>query len=309
MPKLGGLVKDADVGCEQFAIQMDCLAGFARAGIASEMCAFDPGLTKVRLKRASLAADVKVLGAVIAQEKSFGKGLLSAAKVALGGRNFVEAEEYSVHVICEGRSRTGVSEDLDAARAIAAASGGREIENTIAKVIRANPFPPLNSILGPEGERWAPVHGIASLSQAPKLFAEVEAVFAEFAGEFERHGVYVGYLFTSLSTNALIVEPVFYWPEEHFSIHEKLMEKQHLARLPALPANPAATAAVVEARRRIIEIFARHGCGFFQIGRTYPYRASRDPASIALLEGVKALLDPQGIFNPGVLGLTGGSTG
>jgi FAD/FMN-containing dehydrogenase len=62
---------------------------------------------------------------------------------------------------------------------------------------------------------------------------------------------------------------------------------------------------VVEARRRVIEVFARHGCGFFQIGRTYPYRESRDPASIALLEGIKTLLDPERIFNPGVLGLHG----
>ena len=164
-------------------------------------------------------------------------------------------------------------------------------------------------MLGPAGERWAPVHGIASLAAAPLVFEEVDAVFTAMQAELQAAGVFCGYLYTSLSTNALIIEPVFYWPEERFTIHEKLMEKQHLSRLPALPANPAATAAVVEARRRIIEIFARHGCGFFQIGRTYPYRASRDPASIALLEGVKALLDPQGIFNPGVLGLTGGSTG
>jgi hypothetical protein len=119
--------------------------------------------------------------------------------------------------------------------------------------------------------------------------------------------VFYGYLYTSLSTNALIIEPVFYWPEERYAIHESLMEKPHLARLPKLEANPAATAAVVTARNRVIEVFARHGCGFFQIGRTYPYRESRDPASIALLEGVKALLDPDRVFNPGALGLGGGT--
>ncbi len=279
------------------------MAALARAGIASEMCAFDPGLTKVRLRRASLAADVKVLGSVIAQEKSLGRGLMSAAKVALGGRKFVEAEEYSVHVICEGRSRVGVAEDLEAARAIAQASGGREIENTIAKVIRANPFPPLNSILGPEGERWAPVHGVASLSQAPALFAEVEALFAELAPEFESHGIYVGYLFTSLSTNALIVEPVFYWPEARHALIEATVEPQHLSKLPVQPPNPAATAVVEHARARVIEICARLGCGHFQIGRCYPYRASRDPASWALVETLKQALDPGRVLNPGGLGL------
>jgi FAD/FMN-containing dehydrogenase len=282
---------------------LSAMAALARAGLASEMCAFDPGLTKVRMKRASLADDVKVLGALMAKEGSLGKGLLSAAKTVMGGRNFIEAEEYSVHVICEGRSKAGVAEDLEAARAIAKARGGHEIENTIAKVIRANPFPPLNSILGPEGERWAPVHGIASLSQAPVLFERIEALFAEMAPAFEQHGIYTGYLFTSLSTNALILEPVFYWPESRHPLIEATVEDQHLARLPVLAENPAATAVVSEARRRVIAICAEMGCGHFQIGRSYPYLASRDPASVELLETLKATLDPTGALNPGGLGL------
>jgi FAD/FMN-containing dehydrogenase len=281
------------------------MAETARAGLASEMCAFDPGLTKVRMKRASLAADVKTLGAVIANEKSLGRGLLSAAKIAMGGRDFIEAESYSVHLICEGRSRAGVAEDLDAARTIAKAHGGREIENTIAKVIRANPFPPLNSILGPEGERWAPVHGVVSLSQAPTLFERIQAMFAQMAPRFEALGVYTGYLFTSMSTNALIIEPVFYWPEARHPLIDATVEPQHLAKLPVLPPNPEATAVVAEARRRVIEICAELGCGHFQIGRSYPYLESRDAPSRALLETVKDALDPTGALNPGGLGLTG----
>ena len=282
---------------------LSAMAAMARAGIASEMCAFDPGLTKVRLKRASMSADVKVLGALIAKENSLGKGLMSAAKTVIGGRSFIEAQEYSVHVICEGRSKAGVAEDLDAARAIAQGRGGREIENTIGKVIRANPFPPLNSMVGPEGERWAPVHGIASLSTAPVLFERLEVLFAEMAPEFETHGVYTGYLFTSLSTNALIVEPVFYWPDRRQPLIDASVEPDHLARLPVLPENPSATAVVTEARRRVIEICAEIGCAHFQIGRSYPYLESRDQASADLLKTIKATLDPTSALNPGGLGL------
>ncbi len=283
---------------------LTAMAEFTRAGLSSEMCAFDPGLTKVRMKRASLATDVKTLGAVIAKDKNLVSGLFSAAKIAMGGRDFIEAEEYSVHVICEGRSKAGVAEDLDAARAIAAAQGGREIENTIAKIIRANPFPPLNSILGPEGERWAPVHGIVSLSQAPALFASLQALFAEMAPAFEREGVYIGYLFTALSTNALIIEPVFYWPDARHALIDATVEPQHLSRLPTLPQNPSSSAVVAEARRRVVEICAAFGCGHFQIGRAYPYRQSRDEAAWSLVEAVKAALDPADALNPGGLGLS-----
>jgi len=175
-------------------------------------------------------------------------------------------------------------------------------------VIRANPVPPLNSILGPEGERWAPVHGVVALSQAQAVFDAIEALFAEMAEAFTQHGVYVGYLFTAMSTNALIIEPVFYWPEARHALIETTIEPEHLARLPVLADNPAATAVVTEARRRVIEICAAFGSGHFQIGRGYPYRQSRDAASWALIETLKATLDPTGALNPGGLGLAARAT-
>jgi hypothetical protein len=116
-------------------------------------------------------------------------------------------------------------------------------------------------------------------------------------------GVHTGYLFTHVSTNVIIVEPVFYWPEASLPIHAEAMEPAHMARLPIQPPNPAATALVAEARRQVLDVFTRFGCAHFQIGRTYPYRQSKDAASWGLIEDIKAYLDPTGALNPGVLGL------
>jgi FAD/FMN-containing dehydrogenase len=281
---------------------LKAMAEMARASVASEMCAFDPGLTRVRMKRASLASDVKTLGAVISKEKSLGKGLMSAAKVAMGGRSFIDDGDYPLHIIAEGRAAAAVAADLAEARRIAKEFGGHEIENTIAKVIRAIPFPPLNSMLGPEGEAWVPVHGMVALSQGPALFAALEALFAELAPTFAREGISTGYLFTTVSTNAVTIEPVFYWPEERRPIHEASVEAAHLARLPKLSPNPGATAVVAEARKRVVEVCEKFGAGHFQIGRSYPYRESRDVASMALLDAIKNTVDPDGRINPGVLG-------
>ncbi len=302
------LIRDpAHEACASFSFStgralLDALAEIARAGIASETCGFDPGLTRVRMKRQSLAGDVKTLGAVIAKEKTFAKGLVSAAKVALGGRNFIEAGDYPLHVIAEGRSAAGVAHDIAEARRIASVHGGHEIENTIAKVIRAMPFPPLNSMLGPEGEAWAPVHGLIALSKARAVFEAIEALFASLAPAFEREGVVTGYMFTSIATNAIIIEPVFYWPHGYRAVHASAIEPAHLARLPKLAANAAATAVVAQARQGVIDIYARFGGGHFQIGRTYPYRESRDAASRAMLDAVKAVADPHNRLNPGGLG-------
>lgn len=285
---------------------LKAMAELARREIAAETCAFDPGLTTVRMQRASLTSDVKTLGAIVAKEKNLGKGLLAAAKIAIGGRNFIAPTDYPLHLICEGRSQAAVDADADAARRIAALFDGQEVENTIAKVIRAMPFPPLNSVVGPNGEAWVPVHGVCSLSNAPVIFADIEAFYADRKIEMDALQVRTGFLFTTLSTNGLVIEPVFFWPQGWRAIHEAAVEPAHLARLQRRGDNPDATKLVAELREAVIAIFEAHGCGHFQIGRTYPYRESRDEISKALLDAVKAVMDPANILNPGVLGFPEG---
>lgn len=290
-----------------FKERTDCvtaMAEIARAGVACEAFGFDPQLARARLKRASLMSDVKTLGNVVAKQGSLLKGVKEAAKIALAGRSFVGEEDYSIHVVCEGRSQAAVDADLAAARAIAKAANGVEIENTIPKVMRAQPFTPLNNILGPGGERWAPVHGLVAMSIADKVYAEIEAWFASLGDEFEREGVETGYMLSTMSTNAFLIEPVFFWPEARMPIHDATIEPHFLAKLDQHADNPAATALVAKARRGVVDIFARHGSAHFQIGRTYPYRESRDAASVALLDTVKGALDPDRRLNAGGLGFS-----
>lgn len=283
-------------------IMIGALAEMTRAGIAAETCGFDPGLTKVRMRRMSMTADVKALGAVVAKEKNVAKGLLAAAKIAIGGRNFIEEDEYPLHITAEGRSKEGVAADMAIAREIAKKFNGIEIENTIAKVIRAMPFPAPNSVLGPEGESWVPIHGHASLSTASQMFSEIRAYFDSMQPEFDRLGIHNGFLFSSLSTNAITIEPVFFWPEGYRPIHVSMIEPDHLARLKQLGPHPEATALVTKAREHVKGIFKKWGTAHFQIGRAYPYRESRDEAFKDVLDAVKRVVDPKGMFNPGGIG-------
>jgi hypothetical protein len=95
---------------------------------------------------------------------------------------------------------------------------------------------------------------------------------------------------------------VFYWPSGYRPVHASMIEAAHLASLPQLPDNPAATAVVKRARQRVMEIVASFGGGHFQLGRAYPYRESRDAASQALLDTIKGFVDQDGQLNPGGLG-------
>jgi len=276
-------------------------AELARAGLACESFGFDPNLAQVRLRRASLKDDLKALGAVAAAQNSKFRGAVEAAKIAMSGRDFIGAADYSLHAVCEGRSAGAVAADLAALRTLMSASHGVEIANTIPQVIRAHPFSPLNNILGPDGERWVPVHGIVALSRADAACAALEAVFVQFAPECAALGVHHGFMYTTLSTNAFLIEPVFFWPEAHLAIHRSTVEADFMARLPAARVQPGATELVRRMRRRIIEVFEGFSAAHFQIGRTYPYRRSRDAPSVELLDAIKNTLDPKHLINPGAL--------
>lgn len=279
------------------------MAQMMREDIASEIFGFDPELTKVRLARASLLSDAKTLTNVIKSQGSLLKGLKEGAKVAMAGRGFMDEAAYTLHFAVEGRSKAGVTEEIKILKDIAEANGGKEIENSIPKIIRANPFGPLNSILGPQGERWVPIHGIVPVSEGEGCWRDIDAGFDAMRDELDKYDILTGALITSLGTTGYLIEPVFIWPEEIYEIHEQTVEDQVLAKMPRHEPNPDATAIVEKARATVLETFSKHGAAHFQIGRTYPYKAGRDTDAFALLERIKSTLDEKGIVNPGALGL------
>jgi len=280
------------------------LTEMGRLGLACEVCGFDPNLQQVRMKRASLAADVKSLTNVITQQKGgIIKGLKEGAKVALAGRSYMDDVAYSIHFIVEGHSDAEVSAKLKTLKDVNLKHGGREIENSIPKIMRANPFVPPNVILGPRGERWAPIHGIVPLGDAKACQADIDALFLSHEAKITEYEITTGFLLTTLSTNGFIIEPVFIWPEELFAIHEQSVEASVLKRIERFERNPEATAFVTELRRGIINIFSKYGAAHLQIGRTYPYRENREGPAWDLLENIKQLIDPNRTVNAGALGL------
>lgn len=279
------------------------MSAIARAGLASEVFGFDPFLQAQRMKRESLAADARALAGVMKAQGGFWKALREGAKVVAAGRSFLDEARFSIHAIAEGRSQAAADADLAAIRAIVAEAGGREVENTIPKVLRANPFPPVNSMLGPNGERWAPVHGVVAHSAALPTVEAVTALFEEHAADMERLGIGAGYMFLTVATTGFLIEPVFFWPERHGELHKASVEPAHLARLNEFDDDPDARALVERLRGEVVAIFGRMGGAHFQVGRTYPLKERADPGAWAMLAAVKAAVDPDARMNPGVIGL------
>lgn len=285
---------------------LSAMSAIAREELAAESFAFDPYLQSQRMKRDSLAKDAKQLGNMLkAQAKSGGvlKAMKEGAKVALAGRSFLDDVPFSLHCIAEGRHQGAVDADMARIDDIVRKAGGTIVENSIPKILRANPFPPPNSMLGPDGERWLPIHGYLPHSRLIEGWERLQTLWADNAEAMARLGVETGALIAATGASSCLIEPVFYWPGEHNPLHHDAIEADHMAKLSPAPDNPEANALVWNLRQKVLDIFRSMEATHLQIARTYPLKESHDAAAWNMLKALKAEVDPQGLMNPGSLAL------
>ncbi|MCU0974933.1 MAG: FAD-binding oxidoreductase [Steroidobacteraceae bacterium] len=298
-----GAVGTASFGFDSRDAMAKAMAEVARSGFATECFGMDPTLQRQRLKRASLAEGVKALKGVVANEGLLG-GLRDAAKVAIAGRGFLDDVSHSMHVGTEAPDDAGVAFALGEIRRIAAEHGGREVPDSVPKLMRGARYVSMTSAIGPEGERWLPVHALLPLSDVADAWAAVTALFHSYAESFRRHGIEVGVLTAVVGQGAFALEPVFYWPAPRTAYYRRVFDEATLAGFRDFPPNPEGEAVVREVRRKLLELFLERGASHLQVGKTYRYREGVGPAAFALLEAVKRAVDPRGLMNPGALGLS-----
>lgn len=270
------------------------MAELSRAALASECFGFDPLLAEMRMKRASISEDAGTMAKVVKRQ-----GLLAGAKLAARGRGFMDTACHSAHAVIEADSKAALAERVRRARRLV--RDGEEIPGSIPRALRGAPFAPPNTMLGPAGERWLPVHGIVPHSAARDCFAALQTRMLEEQACLDEHAIRIGFLFATVAAQGTLIEPVFYWPDSHTVYHRRRVEAGHRARIGEPEANPPAREQVARLRRDMAGILRAHGAVHFQLGKFYSYRAGRNPAALALLDAIKRELDPNGLFNPGSL--------
>ncbi len=282
------------------------MSAIAREELAAESFAFDPFLQSQRMKRDTLMKDAKQLGNMLKAEAKTGgvlKAMKEGAKVALAGRSFLDGVPFSLHCTAEGRHQGAVDADMVRIEAIVAEHGGTVVENSVPKILRANPFPPPNSMLGPNGERWVPVHGFLPHSKLVEAWERLQALWDTHSEAMARLKVETGALIAATGRSSCLIEPVFFWPGEHNPLHREAIEPDHMAKLTAQPDNPEANALVMQLREQVIAIFHDMGAIHLQIARSYPLKQSHDAPAWDMLKALKAQVDPNGLMNPGSLAL------
>jgi FAD/FMN-containing dehydrogenase len=276
------------------------LSALSREGIAAEAMGFDAGQQSARAVEAkrSLSEDLRTLFKVIENG-----GIIDGLKVALAGRGYLKDVPYGMHVAIEDKTSEGVAALFKKSRALAKAEGGKAMPASITRIVHADPFVPPDSILGPKGERWVPVHCIVPHSQAADIIAKVQALYARFESDKARHNIRTGFLLVTVGNYGFLVEPVFFWPDARLPMYDKIMRPEHLARLPVHPADEAARAVVLRMREELAALFVQNGAVSMQLGKFYLYDKALKPEAWALLQKMKSLVDPARVVNPGALKL------
>ena len=253
-----------------------------------------------------LATGLQTLSQVTRSAPDLISGLKSAASLALTGTQYLAVHPYSIHLALDGDNQAHVDGRLARVAQIAVAHQGVDQPASVPRVLRAQPFQPLRSVLGYNGDRWVPVHGIVPLSKAQEVVRSIETLIAAHAAEMQTHNIVYSPLTANLD-RAFLFEPCFYWPDEILPIHVDVLGTSLTAAWQQRPPSPAAHALVSQLWTEVTQCLDSFGAVHFQHGRAYPYLQRLQPSTRQLVLALKRALDPQGFMNPGSLGLEGQS--
>jgi FAD/FMN-containing dehydrogenase len=274
----------------------------AKEGLNLTNFGLDPALQQGQLGKADAATAVQSAVAVWKTSRGLFDGLGQLAKMAFAGRGFLKGAVFSAHWVVDGLDDASCRAAVARLRA-ALQPHGAEVPATVPTVAHAMPFMPLYNVRSPLGERWVPVHGILPFSRVAAFREELSAYYAAHEAEMARLKIRYGAMFMTVSTNAFLYEPVFYWQDGYNITQERLLPQGYQATLPNYADNPEGRALVDKMKHGIADIFQRHGAAHLQIGKFYPYMRGREPQTAKLIRDLKQLVDPQRRLNPGSLGL------
>jgi D-lactate dehydrogenase (cytochrome) len=253
-------------------------------------------------KQQGLASRIRIARDIMQSAPNVVAGTKQLLKMAIAGESALSAGAYMSHFIVEGVDALDVGAKVKHIRALMAPYC-REIANSVPAFVRAMPFAPLTNMLGPNGERWVPLHGILPHKNVMPFHDALMQFYAVRQTDMDRLGIWHGSMFNPVGPAGFLYEIAVYWPDERSEYHDTMLDAEYLAALPNFAANQQASDYVEMLKRDLIALYDQFDAAHFQIGRAYAYRARLSSAGDTLIAGIKKLVDPKNLMNPGSLGL------
>ena len=275
----------------------------ALEGLDETHFAMDAAMSRGQIKRQARISKFATAKALVNSSRSPWRGLSQLVRSAWGGSRALGVAPYSAHFIVEGDGPREARAKARRLTRLLTAAGGTVIPNTVPAMVRSMPFAPLFNTLGPDGERWVPLHGYIPHSRVPEFDAAVREFFSRREADMQRLGIWCGGMFMAMGTSAFLYELAFYWPGAHTPYHRQTLPQAYLDALPQRP-NDAETAAFIDTMKRdLVALYDAHSAVHLQLGKTYPFGSVLAEQSLELLGAIKKAVDPMGLMNPGALEL------
>jgi D-lactate dehydrogenase (cytochrome) len=228
-------------------------------------------------------------------------GLKDTVKMAAqGATNFMDGVKWSMHLSTEALDTAGAEAGMERVRKICL-KRGREIANVLPRAMEARGFS-VRGFLGGQGQRWVPTNSLWPLSRAVEVATAVQGFFNARCAEMQKHGMWESYM-TNWGQGYFQCEPSFYWVDEVSELHLRHLGKDEADKFRALKPNLPARAYAKQLRAELRDFFFDLGAVHVQLAKFYRFEESLSAETWRLLNQVKGVLDPDGRFNPGNLGL------
>lgn len=279
------------------------LSSISKSGLTEECYVLDPS-SAGNLTDVSNVDGAKSVIKVLKEQSSLIEGFKEAFKMAFTGRDVIPEDAYSLHMVISNHSQDALRYDLKEATLIARKDNGESIPNTVPKATRADPFPPMNGILGHAGERWAALNAKVPHSDALKVNQEIIRLMDRYKDRMDACGVWYTLLNIGIQQHSYSIEPVLRWLDEWTELHKRTAESSFLTGFEEPKPNIEARELVYEIREEIIGYFASIGAASNQIGRAYDYMGYLYKPSKDLLMNIKSNVDPKNKMNTGALGIS-----
>lgn len=273
---------------------LDAMVSILRRGLVTRAIAMDP-LKSRDATTVDVAQAAGILGAVVSQSGSITQSIRDVAHLARSAMS-KKPDGWALHLTAEAVTAIGAEAQLSLAKKICERSG-HEIDNVIPKTLHTKAYS-IRGFVGPQGERWVPIHGILSLSKARACMDDLTAFINSKATVLNQVGVSVNWLISSIGAY-ITIEGMFYWKDTLDPIHFRHLTPRNAERFSHAAQNKPARDAIAALRVELRAIYDAHGAVHAQTGRFYTLPEQATP----LLHKIKSALDPNGSMNPGVLGL------
>lgn len=279
------------------------VSAVGRLGIAGECYCWDPYFVKVMAAQStSLMQDLKLLAGVARGQKG-SRGLFNAARLAIAGKSAFDGEVFMLNISIDDPTAEGANARQALLRDVLAGTDAREITPSAPMATRGTPFINFNTSERRTTMRNLPTNGLVPHSRLAALSRDIRAVLANRAEDMARHGIECGVIYFGVGQQGACLEPLIYWDDPRHFQHDRVAEVSNIDALAGFDGPSETTEIAMQIRKELTAVMVRHGSAHVQIGKTYPWLATRTPPIAALIGAIKRHVDPDGRMNPGSLGL------